>query len=120
MYTPRQIWHHVTPKAQLLIAFSLVTVLAFSAGLASGIYGRVTYPYLTADSNAVPVVAQPPQAQRYLLGGHGELVAGASNAQATSRITAALPAAISSAVVVAPARQITKSALAKSATMSSM
>ena len=63
MYTPRQIWHHVTPKAQLLIALSLATALAFSAGLAAGIYGRATYlPTLTTDRNAVPAVAQPPQA----------------------------------------------------------
>ena len=60
MYTPRQIWQHVTPKAQLLIALSLATVLAFSAGLAAGIYGRATYlPTLTADRNAVPAAAQP-------------------------------------------------------------
>ncbi|HET9223083.1 MAG TPA: hypothetical protein VFO07_11290, partial [Roseiflexaceae bacterium] len=63
MYTPRQIWHHVTPKAQLLIALALATVLAFSAGLAAGIYGRATsLPALTTDRNAVPAVAQPPQA----------------------------------------------------------
>src|SRR5262245_7360 len=62
MYTPRQIWRHVTPKAQLLIALSLVTILAFSAGLASGIYGRAMYPSLTADRNAAPAVAQPHQA----------------------------------------------------------
>ena len=63
MYTPRQILQHVTPKAQLLIALSLATALAFSAGLAAGIYGRATYlPTLTTDRNAVPAVAQPPQA----------------------------------------------------------
>ena len=63
MYTPRQIWRQVTPKAQLLIALSLATVLAFSAGLAAGIYGHATYlPTLTTDRNAVPAVAQPPQA----------------------------------------------------------
>jgi hypothetical protein len=63
MHTPQQIWQHVTPKAQLLIALSLATVLAFSAGLAAGIYGRATYlPTLTTDRNAVPAVAQPPQA----------------------------------------------------------
>jgi len=63
MYTPRQILQHVTPKAQLLIALSLATALAFSAGLAAVIYGRATYlPTLTTDRNAVPAVAQPPQA----------------------------------------------------------
>jgi hypothetical protein len=63
MYTPRQIWQHVTPKTQLLIALSLATVLAFSVGLASGIYGRATAPPAhTADRNAVPAVAQPHQA----------------------------------------------------------
>jgi hypothetical protein len=63
MYNPRQIWHHVTPKAQLLIALSLATVLAFSAGLAAGIYRHATYlPTLTTDHNAVPAVAQPPEA----------------------------------------------------------
>jgi len=63
MYTPRQILQHVTPKAQLLIALSLATALAFGTGLAAGIYGRATYlPTLTTDRNAVPAVAQPPQA----------------------------------------------------------
>ena len=63
MYTRRQIWRQVTPKTQLLIALALATVLAFSAGLASGIYGGATAPPAqTADRNAVPVVAQPPQA----------------------------------------------------------
>jgi hypothetical protein len=63
MYTPRQIWQHVTPKAQLLIALALATVLAFSAGLAAGIYGRATYlPTLTTDRNAAPAVVQPQQA----------------------------------------------------------
>jgi hypothetical protein len=60
MYTPRQIWHHVTPKAQLLIALALATALVFSAGLAAGIYGRATYlPTLTTDRNAIPAVAAP-------------------------------------------------------------
>jgi hypothetical protein len=63
MYTPRQIWLHVTPKIQLLIALALATTLAFSAGLAAGIYGRATsLPTLTTDRNAVPAVAQPPEA----------------------------------------------------------
>ena len=98
MYTPRQIWRQVTPKAQLLLALSLIAVLAFSAGLASGIYGRATAP-LALTTNGLPttaVVVPQPQAQRYLLGGHGELVAGASNAQAASHITAASPALIGS------------------------
>jgi hypothetical protein len=98
MHTPRQIWRQVTPKAQQLIALSLIAVLAFSAGLASGIYGRATYlPTLTTNGLPTTAVVVPqPQAQRYLLGGHGELVAGASNAQAAPRITAASPALIGS------------------------
>ena len=63
MYTPRQIWLHITPKAQLLIALALATVLAYSAGLASGLYGRAIYlSALTTDRNAAPAVAQPHQA----------------------------------------------------------
>ena len=49
MHTPHQIWRHATPKAQLLIALALATVLAFSAGLASGIYGRTLYAFLTVN-----------------------------------------------------------------------
>jgi hypothetical protein len=63
MHTPQHIWRQVTPKAQLLIVLALATVLAFSAGLAAGIYGRSTYlPAVTTDRNTVPTVAQPPQA----------------------------------------------------------
>jgi hypothetical protein len=60
MHTPRQTWRHVTPKAQLLIALALVTVLAFSAGLASGIYGRTMYTFLTVNRSVTapaPVAA---------------------------------------------------------------
>jgi hypothetical protein len=45
-----------------------------------------------AGSSAVVGASQA--APRYLLGGHGELVAGASNAQAARRITAVSPALI--------------------------
>jgi hypothetical protein len=63
VYTPRQVWQHATPKAQLLMALSLATVLAFSVGLAAGIYGGATYlSALTTDRNAAPAVAQPPRA----------------------------------------------------------
>ena len=62
MHTPHQIWRQVTPKAQLLIALALFTVLAFSAGLASGIYGPTMYAFLTINRAetapaAAPVVA---------------------------------------------------------------
>jgi hypothetical protein len=63
MYTPRQVWQRATPKIQLLIALALATALAFSVGLASGIYGRAIYlSALTTDRNAAPAVAQPHQA----------------------------------------------------------
>src|SRR5436190_8002316 len=98
MHTSQQIWRHFTPKTQLLLALALVSVLAYSAGLASGTYGRATAP-LALPTNRLPataVEAPQPQAQRYLLGGHGQLVAGASNAQATSHISSASPALIGS------------------------
>ena len=60
MYTPQQIWRQATPKAQLLIALALATILAFSAGLGAGIYGRATsLPALTTHRNAGPAVAAP-------------------------------------------------------------
>jgi hypothetical protein len=63
MHTPQQIWRQVTPKIQVLIALALATILAFSAGLAAGIYGGATYlPALTTDRNAVPAAAQLPRA----------------------------------------------------------
>jgi hypothetical protein len=78
MYTPRQIWRQVTPKVQLLIVLSLATVLAFSAGLAAGIYGHTMYTFLmvnrdvtapaapmTASNQAAPLgIALPAGAQR--------------------------------------------------------
>jgi hypothetical protein len=98
MHSPQQIWRRFTPKTQLLLALALVSVLAYSAGLASGIYGRATAP-LDLTTNRLPtraVVAPQPQAQRYLLGGHGELVAAASNGQAAARINSASAALIGS------------------------
>jgi hypothetical protein len=62
MYTPAQIWRHITPKIQLLIALSLATALAFSAGLATGIYGRAFYSPALNASRIVPAVAPAPQA----------------------------------------------------------
>jgi hypothetical protein len=59
MYTPRQIWHHVTPKAQLLIALALATALAFSVGLASGLYGRTLYTFLTTNRAVTAPAAAP-------------------------------------------------------------
>jgi hypothetical protein len=61
MHTPHQIRRQVTPKTQLLIALALTTVLAFSAGLASGLYGRAMYAFLTISraeaAPAAPVTA---------------------------------------------------------------
>jgi hypothetical protein len=96
-------WHHVPAQFQRLTAFAIMAVLAFSVGWTVGAYGPAAYTFLTTGRNARPaaapasglripnsvaqapaaapaVVAPQPQAQQYLLGGHGELVAGASNA----------------------------------------
>ena len=59
MHSPQQIWRHITPKAQLLIALVLATVLAFSAGLASGIYGRTLYAFLTVNRTISPPATAP-------------------------------------------------------------
>jgi hypothetical protein len=86
LHTPQRMWHGFAPNALLALALGLIA-LAFSVGLASGLYGRTAYTFLTTDRNAAPapVAAPQPQAQRYLLGGHGELAAGASNAEAARR-----------------------------------
>ena len=117
MYLTQRMWHHVPAQFQRLSAFAIIAVLAFSVGWAAGTYGPAAYTFLTTGRNARPaaapasglripnsvaqapaaapaVVAPQPQAQRYLLGGHGELVAGASNVQAPARTTAASPALI--------------------------
>jgi hypothetical protein len=59
MHTPHQIWRQVTPKAQLLIALALATVLAFSTGLASGLYGRTLYTFLTMNRAGTAPAAAP-------------------------------------------------------------
>jgi len=59
MHTPHQIWRQVTPKAQLLIALALAIVLAFSAGLASGLYGRTLYTFLTINRAGTAPAADP-------------------------------------------------------------
>ena len=101
MYLTQRMWHHVPAQFQRLSAFAIIAVLAFSVGWAAGAYGPAAYTFLTTDRNAAPVAAPPaglripnsvaqapaaapavaaPQPQRYLLGGHGELIPGASNA----------------------------------------
>ncbi len=105
MYLTQRKWHHVPAQFQRLSAFAMIAVLAFSVGWAAGTYGPAAYTFVTTNRNAAPaaapasglripnsvaqapavapaVVAPQPQAQRYLLGGHGELVVGASNTQA--------------------------------------
>jgi hypothetical protein len=59
MHTPHQIWRQVTPKAQLLIALALATILAFSAGLASGLYGRTLYTFVTMNRAETAPAAAP-------------------------------------------------------------
>ena len=59
MHTPHQIRRQVTPKTQLLIALALTTVLAFSAGLASGLYGRAMYAFLTISRAETAPAAAP-------------------------------------------------------------
>jgi DNA-dependent RNA polymerase auxiliary subunit epsilon len=58
----QQMWHDSTSKTYLLIMASLVTAVIISIGLAFGIYGRTMFPAITTNSNAVPAVAQPPEA----------------------------------------------------------
>jgi hypothetical protein len=108
MYLTQRKWHHVPAQFQRLTAFAIITVLAFSVGWAAGAYGPAAYTFLTTGRNAAPaaapavapasglripnsvaqapaaaqaVVAPQAQAQRYLLGGHGELVAAQPQAQ---------------------------------------
>jgi hypothetical protein len=69
--------------AVLLVAAALIFTLAL-----------ILRPKIQAPVAAPSVQQSAPAARRYLLGGHGELVAGVSNAQAAPRITAASPALI--------------------------
>ena len=95
MYLTQRMWHHVPAQFQRLTAFAIIAALAFSIGWAAGTYGPAAYTFLT--TNRMPTTAVvASQSQQYLLGGHGELAAGASNAQAALRITAASPALIGS------------------------
>jgi hypothetical protein len=75
-----------------------VGVVAVSVALVAGGLGwqDVRTPQASSEAPSVDahlVVAQQ-QAQRYLLGGHGELVEEAPNTQAPARLTAASPALI--------------------------
>ena len=62
MHSTPQRWHGLAPNAVLAIAFALSIAVAFSVGLASGLYGGTAYTFLTTNRNAAPVVVQPPQA----------------------------------------------------------
>jgi hypothetical protein len=73
-----------------------VGVVAVSVALVAGglEWQGVRAPQASSEApiaDAQPVAVQP-QARRYLLGGHGELVEEARNTQAAPRITAASPA----------------------------
>jgi hypothetical protein len=62
LHSVRQMWRDSTSKTHLLIMASLVTVVIFSIGLAFGVYGRMMYPAMTTNSNAVPAAVALPVA----------------------------------------------------------
>ena len=81
MYFTQRMWQHVPTQFERLTTLAIITALALSIGWAAGTYGPTVYTFVTTNNMPITAVVAPqPQAQQYVLGGHGELVAGANNA----------------------------------------